>query len=97
MKFYSEKTKQLYDNTLDLEKAELALSKEEEEKLTAKKERAAAAKEVEEAFKAASEANDKAQAMLSEFCKKYGSFHKTYTGKDIESINPFLDWFNLFW
>lgn len=94
MKYYSELTKKVYDSVEDVEKAEAELRKEEEVKEAAKQERADAAKKVEEAFKEASEANKRAKELLDEFLKKYGSFHKTYT-KGV--LNPFSDWFDLFW
>lgn len=94
MKYFSELTKKVYDSVEDLEKAEDERRKENEVKELAKQERAEAAKKVEEAFKEASEANEHACKLLDEFLKKYGTFHKTYT-KGV--MNPFSDWFNLFW
>ena len=94
MKHYSELTKKVYESVEDLEKAEAERRKENEVKELAKQERAEAAKKVEDAFKEASEANERARKLLDEFLKKYGTFHKTYT-KSV--LNPFRDWFDLFW
>lgn len=94
MKYYSEETKKLYDSEEELAKAEEVVKEAREKReqlLKEKKEqRAARAKEVEDAFKEAKEAADKANKLLSEFCKDYGSFHTTL--KD-----PFRNIFDMFW
>lgn len=99
MKYFSEKTNKLYDSEDELKKAELAVSEEKQKAEVAKQERAAAAKKVEDAFKAAAKANQKAQKALDDFTAKYGSFHKTWTGKDAEDfmVDPFLHFFDLMW
>ena len=93
MKYYSEELKKLFDNEDELTKAEskakeVTLAKEEKEKAL-REERAARAKEVEEAFKAARDAEKKANELLNKFVKDYGSFHTT--------IKDVLDPFNWFW
>ena len=77
MKFYSEITNQLYDEKELLEEAErvaLEEKKAKEEKLAKRAERA---KEVEEAYALAADYKKKADELLNEFVKDYGSFHTT--------------------
>lgn len=70
MKYYSEKTKKLYDSAEEVEKAELAI-------VDKKKAREARAKEVEDALSEVAAASDKASDLLSKFCEDYGAFHTT--------------------
>ena len=86
MKYYSELTKKLYDTKEDLQKAEIEITK-------SKADRAERAKEVEKALKEAGEANKKANKLLQDFVKDYGSFKTTIKDENIEdsSIN------SLFW
>ena len=99
IKFYSDKTKDWYNSAADAVKAEeLHDKKVAEEK--AKKEqlantRKARAEEVENAFKEVEEAKKKANTLLSEFCKDYGAFHKTY--KEGETVPALWDWFPFEW
>ena len=90
MKYYSEMTNRLYDSVEALEAEELKIKQAEEAKRKAKEEaerkvaeeksnRAAAAKEVKEACKVY-------MTKLNDFCEKYGSFHMTLKGDDINSI-----------
>lgn len=93
MKFYSEKTEQLYDSEAELKQAESQLEelqKKEEEK---KQARAARAKEVEDAFKAVNEAQKKANELLVAFTKDYGSFHMTYKDEVPFGFHSFFDFF----
>lgn len=93
MKYYSEVTKKVYDTPELLEEAEkvvLEANKEKERKLA---ERAERAKAVENAFAEAQEARKKADDLLSEFCKDYGSFHTTIK-EPTSSLGWFDDWFN---
>ena len=85
MKFYSDVTKKLYETQEDLIKAEKEIKDKESN-------RAKRAKEVETAISAAEAAQKKANKLLNDFLKDYGSFHATiktpkeesYT--DIDSI-----------
>jgi predicted ribosome quality control (RQC) complex YloA/Tae2 family protein len=77
MKYFSEETKKTYDTVEELEEAENKLAeikKEKEEKLALRGERA---KEVEEAFKEVKVAQDKANDLLDQFLKDYGTYHST--------------------
>jgi hypothetical protein len=77
MKFYSEITNKVYDTTEELEVAEkevLEEKKAKEEKLAQRAERA---KKVEEAYALAADYKKKADELLNEFVKDYGSFHTT--------------------
>lgn len=77
MKYFSEKTKELYESVAELEKAETYFDKQKQAELEKKNLRAKRAKEVEDAFRAANEARTKANELLVAFNKDYGSFHMT--------------------
>ena len=100
MKYYSEMTNEVYETKEECEKVEKALvakkQAEEEKQLALKNEREARSKEVVEAFKEAREAETKAQKLLNEFVKDYGSFHISYNGKSsVPSMFDILDNFFL--
>lgn len=83
MKFYSEKTKKIYDTEEELNKAELAVDKK-------KVARETRAKEVEKAIKEAEAASEKAHKLLADFCKDYGAYHTSIS--NVKDFDPF-DWF----
>lgn len=103
MKYYSEKLKKLFDTEKDLktaekEQEELALVQKKE--LDVKKE---LAKEVENAYMdyvktvkdsnvLVANANKKYLQLRSDFIKKYGSYHMTYTDKDGITIQTDSIW-----
>ena len=89
MKFYSELTKKLYDTQEDLQKAEIEVTK-------SKADRAERAKEVEKALKEANEANKKANKLLQEFVKDYGSFKTTIKDENVDANSIFWDVFDKF-
>lgn len=82
MKFYSEKTKKMYDDTKSLMIAEAEYEKEQREKNKVKEKRAERAKEIEKAIEEEKKARHKTQELISEFVKDYGSFHYSTTNKD---------------
>lgn len=90
MKYYSDVTKKIYNTEDDLNKAEKAVS----EKETSRKEDA---EKVKAAFDELAKAREKADNLLDEFLKKYGSFHttiKTVPKKNEFSLfDPFWDFF----
>ena len=97
MKFYSEKLNKMFDSAAEVMQAEeayekkLAEEKAKKEKLAnTRKERA---EEVKEAYKVASEAYDKANQLLADFCKDYGSYHTTFKGD--EKVPSLFDVFRL--
>ena len=89
MKYYSDLTKKLYETEDELKAAEVELTK-------SKADRAEKAKEVTEAIKAATEATKKANQMLSDFVKEYGSFKTTLTDKDVDARDSFWSIFDKF-
>lgn len=89
MKYYSDLTKKLYETEDELKAAEVELTK-------SKADRAEKAKEVTEAIKAATEATKKANQMLSDFVKEYGSFKTTLTDKDVDARDSFWNMFDRF-
>ena len=80
-----------YNHQLSVQKAKE--EKKKQELALQKQQRAEDAKKVEEAFKAADEASKVARKALSDFCAKYGSFHKTYSDKDAQYFTNIFDWF----
>lgn len=103
MKYYSDKTKKLYDTEKELMQAEFEL-KEAENREKIKKEREKAhqeelaaqrkdrAAEVEAARVAMVEAQKKYKEMLNAFIKDYGSFH--YTSSSVDDIPIIFDLFD---
>lgn len=93
MKFYSEKTRKLYESAEECANAEAEAVKAEEEKKLAEQKKAetrkARAKEVEDALKAATEARAKYDKLLRDFCKDYGAFHYSFDGKDPDIFDIF--------
>lgn len=106
MKYYSEKTRNFYDEEKELLKAEKEFDQKQEEKKKAveeaakkqeilKAERGVRAKEVEEAFAKANEAKDIATKLLNDFMKDYGSYHSTIkTTKPVSWNSWFFDMFD---
>lgn len=72
MKYYSDKTRKLYDTEEDLLKAEELLAQKEIEEKKKMESRKSRAKEVEDAYKHYLD-------LLDKFIKDYGSFHTTLT------------------
>lgn len=94
MKYYSEKLKKLFDSEAELVKAENAAATEATKQEKIRKEREAAAKAIDEKLKEKVRVTDEYNKMLSDFCKKYGKYHKTITNNDIPAYtgaDPFLD------
>lgn len=85
MKYYSDKTKKLYDTEKDLHDAEKALVKREAEEKAKREERSARAKEVEDAY-------NKYVELLNAFLKDYGHFHTT-----INNANSLFDFMFNHW
>lgn len=92
VKYLSEKLDKYFDTEEELKEAEekadkkLALVKAE------KAERAEAAKKVEEKRSAYLEARKEFEDELELFCKKYGTYHRTYTSNDLKSYPSLLSW-----
>ena len=100
VKFYSDVTKDYYDDEVSAHKAEDKVIQERNDKAAARKD---AAKKVEDKGKAFAEARKayldarKAYAEeLSNFCKQYGAYHTTLSKKDSDSLFESL-WNEIFW
>lgn len=91
MKFYSEQTKKFYDTESECQDAEEKYLAEKTNKAAARK---ADAEKVEKAFNELKAARENYNAALSDFCKKYGAYHKTLTEKD--RLDP-IDWLFNMW
>lgn len=95
MRYYSDITEKFYESEKDCKKAEDLFQKEKAEKeakalqlSTARKEDA---KKVEDAYQHYIDARKEYHNQLSEFCKRYGSYHVTV------DKNGLLDWMDSFW
>ena len=77
MKYYSEKTKKLYDSEEILRDEEAKFDLEHEKELALKAQRAERAKEVDAAYDEAVKAKRKADELCNQFIKDYGSYHST--------------------
>ena len=95
MKYYSEITKQFYDNadacTLaeKLEKEKIAEQEAEKKALTEAK--ATRAKEVTEAYKAVREAQKNYDELRNKFVQDYGYFHMSFTDPDEKTPFSFFE------
>ena len=102
MKYYSEMTKKFYESEADCKQAE---EKELAKKENLANQRKAAAEQIDKlreeykkAYDAYQDATKAYRDGLSDFCKKYGSYHYTVSGKEIENSHPwslleeFLNW-----
>lgn len=87
MKYYSEKTKKLYDSEEELNKAEIALNDRLLEEQKKKETRAKRAQEVDDAY-------NKYVKLLKGFVKDYGYYHRSLTNKDLDWVDLFSNiWF----
>ena len=77
MKYYSELTKVMYDSVEELEKAEKEITNKTNER---KKDAA----EVEKAYEAMVSARKNYEKILTDFCNKHGSYHRTIKSTDID-------------
>ncbi len=97
MKYYSDVTKKLYETAEELNKAETAIVKAEQERKAAlakkqaeqaklKEQRAARAQEVTEAIRVRDEAQKKVNELVNKFVKDYGSYHYTWSSDFIDDV-----------
>lgn len=93
MKYYSDKTKQLYESVEQLQKAEVAYDKEQEAALAKQRDRKNRAEEIKKAREVLRNAQKNYQDLLNKFVKDYGSYHETYS-KESDSLEQIL--LNLF-
>lgn len=82
MKFYSDKTKKIYDSVEQLEAAETEYDKAHAAEIAKQKERKARAEEINKARKDAIKAQKHYNELVNKFVKDYGSYHATYTDGD---------------
>ena len=82
MKFYTDKTKKLYDSVELLEAAETEYDKAHAAEIAKQKERKARAEEINKARKDAIKAQEHYNKLVDKFVKDYGSYHATYTDGD---------------
>ena len=93
MKYYSDKTKQLYESVEQLQKAEVAYDKEQEAALAKQRDRKNRAEEIKKAREVLRNAQKNYQDLVNKFVKDYGSYHETYS-KESDSLEQIL--LNLF-
>ena len=86
MKYLSEVNGKIYDSEAELLKAEKEIAdrkaKEAEEKAKKEATRKERAEEVEKAIQELAEADERANKLIREFVKDYGSFHYSISTKD---------------
>lgn len=96
MKYYSELTKEFYDDEKACAEAEnkiaIEQAKEKERKEQLASERKARAAEVEEARKAMSVAQHNYRKLLEAFCRDYKSYHYSTTTEDIPTLFDLISW-----
>ena len=90
MKYYSDKTKKLYDSVELLTAAETEFDKENAAKIKAQEERKARATEIEAARKEVLVAQERYNKLVNKFIKDYGSYHSTIT-REIDSMADLFD------
>lgn len=89
MKYYSEKTKKLYETEEILRDEEAKYDLEHEKELALKAQRAERAKEIEKAYEKAAAAKREADELMNKFIKEYGSYH--YTQKNVVPVHSLFD------
>ena len=99
VKIYSDVTKKFYDDEAAALKAEEEVKARAEEKTARRKQMAdivdAKHAECEQARKAYEKAREEYYGALNNFCKEYGSYHYTVTGKDLDTaFNSLFKIFN---
>ena len=87
MKYYSDKTKKIYDKVEDLQAAETSYDKARAEEDAKQRDRKRRADEVSNARKELANAQKKYNELLDKFVKDYGSYHATYTDGDINNFS----------
>lgn len=91
MKFYSDKTKKVYDTVELLEAAEQEYDEAHAAELRKAEERKADAEAIEAAYKAAVAAQKHYNDLVNAFVKKHGSYHLS-----VKTNDWFSDLFNVF-
>lgn len=94
MKYYSEKTKKLYDTEKEILNAEKSFDEEELKKRATleaekarlakiKENRAERAKEIDELLKQRKNIDDEIDKKIKAFIRDYGSYHRSFTLSDV--------------
>lgn len=96
MKYYSEKTKKMYDVVEDLKAAEKEYDKKHAAEIAKQKERKARAEEITKARQEIAAAQKHYNELVNSFIKDYGSYHETLTEKDTD-IFTVSDLFRQLW
>lgn len=94
MKYYSDKTKKLYDSVELLNEAEMAYDEAHAAELKKAEQKKNAAEAIKAARKAVIDAQSRYNELVNQFIKDYGSYHETYRDGDVVSLR---DIFNLYW
>ena len=94
MKYYSDKTKKLYDSVELLTEAEMAYDEAHAAELKRAEEKKQRAEEIKAARQEILAAQNKYNELVNKFIKDYGSYHETYRDGDMISLK---DIFNFYW
>ena len=92
MKYYSDKTKKIYDSVELLNEAEMAYDEVHAAELKKAEQKKNAAEAIKAARKAVIDAQSRYNELVNQFIKDYGSYHETYRDGDMISLK---DIFNL--
>ena len=94
MKYYSDKTKKLYETVEDLTKAEKAYDEVHAAELKKAEEKRRRAEEIKAARKVLIDAQNAYSKLMNQFIKDYGSYHETYRDEDWNGLKEII---NLYW
>lgn len=77
MKYYSEKTKRIYESVEELKEAEKKFDELKVEEQKKKEDKAKRLQEIESAYKSVESATEKYNALVADFVKDYGYYHNS--------------------
>ena len=95
MKYYSDKTKKIYDTVEQLQAAEKKYDDAHAAEIKKAEERKRRADEIAAARKDLQNAQKKYNELVNKFIKDYGSYHATYNGEDVSAMDVFYRLFDL--
>lgn len=90
MKYFSEKTRKMYESVDELNTAEKEFDDKAAKELALREERKVRAQEVDDAYK-------KYLELRAKFIEDYKSYHMTLTEKDLPKTTSIFDLFDSFW
>ena len=95
MKYYSEKTKKIYNTVEEIKEAEKQYDEAHAAEVKKAEERKRRADEITTARKNLQNAQKKYNELVNKFIKDYGSYHATYKDEDVNALDLFYRLFDL--